>query len=186
MTISRKKGPSSTPSTLKLNNSILEEVEQFKYLGVMLCQNLSWSPHISAICAKARKILGLLCRRLYNHSWDDCIKQLYLSLVRPHLDYAAQVWDPYLKKDVQLLESTQKFALKLVSHNWSTSYQELLSLCDLPTLSNRRLHLKLTQVYKIIYRLCYFPDHTFEERQAHSEQWALEEITHSVSTPCSQ
>ena len=170
MTISRKKGPSSTSFTLKLNNSVLEEVEQFKYLGVMLCHNLSWSPHISAICAKARKILGLLYRHFYNHSSDDCLKQLYLSLVRPHLDYAAQVWDPYLQKDVQRLENIQKFALKLVSHNWSTSYQDLLSLCDLPTLSNRRLHLKLTQVYKIIYRLCYFPDHIFEERQAHSER----------------
>ena len=49
------------------------------------------------------------------------MKQLYLSLVKPQLDYAAQVLDPYLHKDVQLLEITQKFALKLVSHNISRS-----------------------------------------------------------------
>ena len=119
-----------------------------------------------AICTKAKRILGLLYRRFYNHSSNECLRQLYLSLVRPHLEYAA---DPYLQKDVQLLENTQKFALKLISHNWSTSYQDL-SLSDLPTLSTRRLHLKLSQVYKIVYELCYFPDHVFEERRVHSER----------------
>ena len=81
-----------------------------------------------------------------------------------------KLWMPYLQKDVQLLENTQKFALKLISHNWSISYQDLLSLLDLLTLSTRRLHLKLSQVYKIVYNLCHFPDHIFEERQAHSER----------------
>ena len=170
MTISRKMKPSTAPFTLRLHNEQLEEVDQFKYLGVILNHNLSWSPHISAICTKAKKILGLLYRRFYNHSSNECIKQLYLSLVRPHLDYAAQVWDPHLQKDVQLLENVQKFALKLASHNWSMSYHDLLSLCDLPALSTRRLHLKLSQVYKIIYNLCYFPDHILEERQAHCER----------------
>ena len=170
MTVSRKRKPTITPVTLELNNSPMEEVDQFKYLGVILSHNLSWSPHISTIYAKAKKILGLLYRQFYNHSSSECLKQLYLSLVRPHLDYAAQVWDPYLQKDMQLLENTQKFALKLISHNWSTSYQDLLSLSDLPTLSTKRLHLKLSQVYKIVYELCYFPDHVFEERQVHSER----------------
>ena len=106
MTISRKRKSTTTPFTFKLNNSPMEEVDQFKYLGVLFCHNLSWSPHITATCAKAKKILGLLYRRFYNHSSSECLKQLYLSLVRPHLDYAAQVWDPYLQKDVQLLENT--------------------------------------------------------------------------------
>ena len=54
MTISRKRKPTVTPTTLKLNESPMEEVDQFKYLGVLLCHNLSWTPHISAICTKAK------------------------------------------------------------------------------------------------------------------------------------
>ena len=30
--------------------------------------------------------------------------KLYLSVVRPHLDYGAQVWHPYLSKDINALE----------------------------------------------------------------------------------
>ena len=33
---------------------------------------------------------------------------LYKAFVRPHLEYAPQVWDPHLIKDVELLERTQK------------------------------------------------------------------------------
>ena len=56
------------------------------------------------------------------------------------------------------LEAVQKFALKLVSHRWDTSYEELLRLVDVPMLGERRLHLKLAHVYKIVHGLCYFPD----------------------------
>ena len=76
----------------------------------------------------------------------DTLKQLYLSLVRPHLEYAAQLWDPYAQKDIYKLESVQKFALKLVSHQGDSSYDELLSLVDVPKLSERRLNLKLAYV----------------------------------------
>jgi len=41
--------------------------------------------------------------------------QLYLSLFWPHLDYAAQIWDPHLQCDINSLESMQRFALKVCS-----------------------------------------------------------------------
>ena len=41
-------------------------MEIFKYLGVLLSRNLSWSDHISELCIKARKILGLLYRQFYD------------------------------------------------------------------------------------------------------------------------
>ena len=43
------------------------------------------------------------------------LKQLYLSLVQPHLEYACQVWDPHLLKGTNALEKVQKFACKLAT-----------------------------------------------------------------------
>ena len=85
---------------LYLCGSELEEVEIFKYLDVLISKNLSWSEHISEICTKAQQILGLLYRQLYNNGDPATLRQLYISLVRPHLEYASQVWDPYLQGDV--------------------------------------------------------------------------------------
>ena len=74
-------------------------------MGILLSEDLSWSPHINAICSKARQVLGLLYRRFYNFSNTDTLVQLYTSLVRPHLEYACPVWVPHLTKDIQALES---------------------------------------------------------------------------------
>ena len=41
----------------------------------------------------------------------ETLNQLYVYLVRPHLEYAAPVWDPHLQKDIDKLESVQTFAL---------------------------------------------------------------------------
>ena len=69
--------------------------------------------------------------------------QLFTSLVRPHLEYAAPVWDPHLQRDIQLLEGVQTFACRMYTKAWKAGYEELLSTLQLPSLSNRRLFLKL-------------------------------------------
>jgi len=89
MRISRKITLAALP--LVLNGSVLEEVNTFKYLGVLISSNLSWSTHIQSVCSKARKIAGLLYRRYYQLSNSYTLVQLYASLVRRHVEYAAAV-----------------------------------------------------------------------------------------------
>ena len=59
---------------------------------------------IDSICGKARKILGLLYRRFSHDTEPYALLQLYLSLLRPYLEYGSQVWDPHLQKDIHQLE----------------------------------------------------------------------------------
>ena len=94
MVISRKRRPTG-PGTLYLWDVPLEQVHCFKYLGVILSSDLSFSQHIDSTCSKARKILGLLYRRFYNNVNNGTLLQLYLSLVRPHLECASPVWNPH-------------------------------------------------------------------------------------------
>ena len=170
MILSKKRCPVSSSAPLYLCGSELEEVKLFKYLGVLLTNNLSWSNHISELCSKARKILGLLYRQFYNNANPAILKQLYISLVRPHLEYAAQVWDPYLQGDIDKLEAVQRFALKLISRRWDLGYEEMLSIANVPRLDDRRLHLKLAQVFKIVHGLCYFPENIFTMQPPHSSR----------------
>ena len=65
MHTSRKRNQCPPPSPLSLNGTILDVVPTFKYLGVLICSDLSWSEHIQGVCSKARKLLGLLYRRYY-------------------------------------------------------------------------------------------------------------------------
>ena len=54
MLISRKRNPVLCLKPLQLNGVVLDSVESFKYLGVMLTSDMSWSAHVSM---GARKIL---------------------------------------------------------------------------------------------------------------------------------
>ena len=54
MLISRKRTPSTPDEPLVLTDLPLQKVDAFKYLGVLLSQDLSWSPHVQAICSKAK------------------------------------------------------------------------------------------------------------------------------------
>ena len=47
---------------LEINGHFLERNESFKYLGVKLSQNMSWSEHIDALSKKACQRLGVLRR----------------------------------------------------------------------------------------------------------------------------
>ena len=128
--------PKLPDNQLHLLGMPLQVVESYKCLGLLLASNMSWSPHIESICNKARQILGLLYRRFYDSTDSSMIKQLYLSMVRPHLEYACQVWDPHLIRDKHKLESArvQKFGLKFAARRWVAGYNELLDLFNLPTL----------------------------------------------------
>ena len=91
MIISRRLHPTLPNTPLLLSNHPLQRVFCYKYLGLLLTDNLSWSQHISFCCSKARQVLGLLYRRFYSFSNQETLKQLYLSLVRPHIEYGCQV-----------------------------------------------------------------------------------------------
>ena len=109
-----------------------------------------------------------LYRKYYRFSDTATLLQLYRSLVRPHLDYAAPVWDPHLQRDIQLLEGVQKFACRMCSKAWKTGYEELQSTLQLSSLSNRRLFLKLCTIFKVLHGLCYFPQNVFSARETRS------------------
>ena len=118
MLISRKRNQIHPPSPILLNGTPLDRVEVFKYLGIHISSDLSWSHHIQTLCSKTRRMLGLLYRRFYADADSFTLRQYYLSFIRPHLEYGCEVWDPHLVKDINALEGVQRFACKICSKQW--------------------------------------------------------------------
>ena len=86
-------------SPLYLGETVLKQVETFKYLGVLLSSDISWSAHVQSVCSKARKLVGLLYRQFYTSNANrDTMLKMYTAIIRPHLEYAAQVWDLTYKR----------------------------------------------------------------------------------------
>ena len=89
---------------------------------------------------------------------------MYISLVRPHLEYMSQVWNTYKTGEINSLACVQKFALIMCTKQWNSSYNDLLQLCSLPTLQQHRLYLDLCTMFKIVQGLFTFPTGIFVEQ----------------------
>ena len=66
------------------------------------------------------------------------VLNLYKSLVRPHLDHCVPVWEPYLKKDIELL-GVQRRMTKTNHGMRNKSYEERLKELRLRTIEGRHL-----------------------------------------------
>ena len=102
MTLTKKKHPYI--SSLTLNNFRLDEVKEFKDLGVITNEHLSWNSHVGIVVAEDNRMLGLIKRT--SRSLDDSrtLKTLYCTLIRFNLDYGSVVWSPYTKRNIEKLE----------------------------------------------------------------------------------
>ena len=114
---------------------------------------------------EANSTLGFLRRNL-NINSTSVKEQAYKSLVRPSLEYACSVWDPYFAEDINKLESIQRRAARYVTgrlHNTS-SVSDMLQHLNWRSLSDRRTDARLTMFYKIVHNKVAIP----QNRQTYS------------------
>ena len=97
-----------------LEGTALENVDNIKYLGVTITNDLKWNTHISNICTKANRTLGLLRRTLF--SCPQNVKEVAnKGMVRPNLEYGGSVWDPHTDMLQEELEKVQNRATRFVT-----------------------------------------------------------------------
>ena len=124
----------------------------------IVSSDLSWSNHISSICGKAKKILGLLYRQYYNHVEEDVLKQLYISL-----KLSDHTWNTVeLSGMLHTLNISNLHVKWHQSTAWDAGYKDLVGL---PPLEQRRNYLKLCLLFKITHGLCHFPTGILTPRQ---------------------
>ena len=97
-----------------MNGHILEQLDQEKDLGVIITDSLKPGKQCAITAKKANRVLGIINRSITCKE-RKIILQLYKSLVRPHLEYAVQAWNPYLAKDITILEKVQRRATRMIS-----------------------------------------------------------------------
>jgi len=63
---------------------------------------------------KSAKAIIAQLRNSFTYVDAELVRLLYVSLLRPHLEYAVPEWNPYLKKEIDKLENIQHKATRLV------------------------------------------------------------------------
>ena len=126
----------------------IKAVEKEKDLGVIIDKGFTFTEHIAAVVKKTNQMLGIIKRKVKNKT-KDIIVRLYKALVRPHLEYCVQLWNPFLKCNIKLVESVQRRALKLINGYKNYSYGERLVWCELISLEKRHVKGDLIEMFKM-------------------------------------
>ena len=71
---------------LKIDDVNLERVQNFNFLGLLVNENLDWTPHISVISLKLARALGIM-RRLSTFIPKHIMHTIYFSLFHSQLNY---------------------------------------------------------------------------------------------------
>ena len=129
--ITRSKRP--LPFQISVDNHVVYPSKSVKYLGVTISHNLTWSEHIRLTCKSAKRNLGLI-RHQFNHAPSSVHHKIYNSVILPKLEYCAAVWDPYFATNKSSLENVQKFAGKIITNQWNSSYSDIRTALNWQTL----------------------------------------------------
>ena len=100
--------------SLVFNNMSVNFVDSHKHLGVTLSDDGQWHVHIENILSSADKNLGIMRKFKYTFS-RTALNQIYISYIRPLLEYSAIVWDGCTVQDKRALEKLQHEAARIVT-----------------------------------------------------------------------
>ena len=98
---------------------------------------------------KANRLLGII-RRSFCALDNPSYTLLYKAIVRPHLEYAATILNPYKKGYIDGLEKKQRRATKLLQNISHFSYPERLAALILSTLAYRRIRGDMIKTFLIL------------------------------------
>ena len=102
-----------------------------KDLGVHIDPELKFKEHIDCQTRKAKALCGMLMRSITNKS-SDIMTPLFKALVRPILEYSNVVWSPYLRNQIDQIETIQRHFTKKIVGMKNLDYQQRLKILNRP------------------------------------------------------
>ena len=130
---------------IRINDSPIERVTDFNFLGLQIDQHLNWNAHIQKSSNKISRTLGVM-NRLKRYLPTKILRVLYNSLILPHLQYGILSWGFKLSR----LSKLQKRAIRVITCSKFNAHTEplfkslnLLKLEDMVSFNVLKLYYKL-------------------------------------------
>lgn len=109
----------NTKLDLKIYNQEIEQVTNYKYLGLTIQNNLKWNIHINMVKRKISAISGII-KRMGNHVNQSTQKMIYAAYIQSQLSYLSCIWG--LSTPTYLLNSLQVSQNNAVRNIYAKEY----------------------------------------------------------------
>ena len=121
---------------LMMNNENIEVVNKSKLLGTIVSDKLTWDENTNYLIKKAYKRMQLLHKVANFTSSRNEKKEIYISYIRSLLEQSCVVWHSSLtQENSNDLERVQKSAVKIISGNNYSNYEQAKDQLNLDTLN---------------------------------------------------
>ena len=173
------------PPVLNFNDTLLDVTDTHKHLGLTFSDNCKWHKHIDNIILSGSKLLGIM-RKLKFTVRHKTLNQIYVSFLRPILEYASVVWDNCTFNEKDKLEKIQIEAGRIVTGlTRSTSLYNLFRELGWLTLSERRKYQNLVLAFKITHDMVpQYLSSLFPQNVGNSVSYNLRNNDDFVLLPC--
>ena len=158
-------GKTAVPSHFILENTFPIEVAVDKDLGIHISANMKWENHINKIKKQAFQRCYQILKSFQSKNIWTLVKA-FTTFIRPILEYATTIWNPYMKKDKISIERVQRFYTRKICNRCNiqySSYSDRLYKLNLKSLEHRRMEFDIIMVYKVVHNLVYLPQNEFFE-----------------------
>ena len=98
---------------IKIGNQKLKKVDQVKFLGVIIDEDLKWEPHIQHLTQKLKSALVMIKRIIKFIPKSEYMK-IYDALFKSHLSYCISSWGAIPASKLQGIFSIQKRCMRLL------------------------------------------------------------------------
>ena len=152
MVISRKFNKPFHPP-IYMDNTIIQTVKVHRHLGLNLTDDGTWGKHIDLITKKAFNRVNIL--RKFKFILDrKTLEKIYLTYIRPLLEYGDVIWDTKALYLTKKLENVQIEAARIVTGSTRlVSIDKLYVETGWERLSVRREQHRLVYFYKMVNNL---------------------------------
>ena len=110
---------------LSIDNVKIKPADAHKHIGGTLSADSKWSKHINNVVVKASRQIAVLRKIKFKVS-RNFLENIYMTFIRPLLEYSCVVWDNCNVADADSLEQLQFEAGRIVTG--LTCYASLHSL----------------------------------------------------------
>ena len=108
-------------ASIILDNTNLKRVNDTKFLGVTIDENLNWTNHIETISKNISMGVGII-NKLKHFVPEGVLYSLYCTLILPYINYGIIAWGCSNKSNLDRIMKLQKKAVRIMSNSHYLSH----------------------------------------------------------------
>ena len=163
--------------SIRIDNEIIPYVSSGKFLGVVMDRFLKFDNHVSEICGKLSKSVGIL-KKLREYIPGKQLIDLYYNFAYPYLVYCNLVWGKTNDTHLKSLRTPQKKIIRIVTNQHYLSHTsplfKQLGILKLPDIFNYLLEIYM---FKLVSSQPVEASHNYSTRSASNIRPAYQRLT---------